>query len=460
MPFSPVKPLQELTDAQRQRKNLVDLAQPEDERMFDVLEPLFEELIARNASEDDQVNSIQALLQSIPTSPFKDIVETLAKDRRYTTAKYNPQETVITFQLGSLSEEYWLHLSPEGRAAARHAASSENINGSPFKANLELVKANWQDVWNTKRYPDYFRTYLLDQKAGVNVWESKRTSVSSSIETVESPSPTSSISPNCSWASTPQTHVVNRNIWTVHPGLDPSEATVDTLPNAKMAVAHYGCWAATGDPHGRRLSRTRDSTFIRSWGYQEYPRQLFPKFCRSDCLEILKSVDDNIKITTDEEDFLSLFALGVNGHTQRHKDRNDIAGVLAGLCTLGRYTGGHLCLPQLGIKVPYQLGACALIRGTAINDLVQDYSGLRFFLIGTNHESIKRHAFRKMGRLPPLPPRGSGGDTPDEDDEALMETTCVNMGDDRGDDIEYTNKEVHGPAVLWQESSSEASAMS
>jgi hypothetical protein len=30
--------------------------------------------------------------------------------------------------------------------------------------------------------------------------------------------------------------------------LDPSKATVETLPNAKMAVAHYGCWSHKGDP--------------------------------------------------------------------------------------------------------------------------------------------------------------------------------------------------------------------
>lgn len=65
--------------------------------------------------------------------------------------------------------------------------------------------------------------------------------------------------------------------------------------------------------------------------------------------------------------------------------------------------GTNLCLPQLGVKMPYASGACAILRGSGLEHLVHDYSGPRFFDIGTNHEACRRHAMRKLGRLPALP---------------------------------------------------------
>lgn len=35
-------------------------------------------------------------------------------------------------------------------------------------------------------------------------------------------------------------HIVDRYMRRIHPELDPSKATVTGLPQAKMAVAHYG----------------------------------------------------------------------------------------------------------------------------------------------------------------------------------------------------------------------------
>ena len=127
--------------------------------------------------------------------------------------------------------------------------------------------------------------------------------------------------------------------------------------------------------------------------------------------------------------------------------------------------GANLCLPQLGVKVPYLPGACAILRGSGLEHLVQDYSGPRFFVIGTNHESCKRHAMRKLGRLPPLPDRGPRvlkrvkTDRPDsqtqeeapvwkDDDDEPIDGPCINMGADEEADTEWTNERLHGPAVL------------
>jgi hypothetical protein len=91
--------------------------------------------------------------------------------------------------------------------------------------------------------------------------------------------------------------------------------------------------------------------------------------------------------------------------------------------------------------------------------MVQDYSGPRFFLIGTNHESVKRHAWRNLGRLPALAPkrkrdRSSSAES-DDSEEDVMETTCINLGDDLDDNIQYTNRELHGAGAL-NDSSSES----
>lgn len=61
--------------------------------------------------------------------------------------------------------------------------------------------------------------------------------------------------------------------------------------------------------------------------------------------------------------------------------------------------GANLCLPQLGVKVPYASGACAILRGSGLEHLVQDYSGPRFFVIGTTHEACRSHAMRKLWTL-------------------------------------------------------------
>jgi hypothetical protein len=122
--------------------------------------------------------------------------------------------------------------------------------------------------------------------------------------------------------------------------------------------------------------------------------------------------------------------------------------------------GANLCVPQLGVKVRYASGACTIIRGDGMDHLVQDYSGPRFFVIGTNHEACKKHALRKLGRLPPLPPRvytpRSAKKAADQQkqqgpgEEEEMTCPCINFGadeDDEGDRV-WTNEILHGAAVL------------
>lgn len=158
-------------------------------------------------------------------------------------------------------------------------------------------------------------------------------------------------------------HVVDNYLRRKHPELDPSAATIESLPNAKMAVAHYGCWTLQNDPQGRRIAQTSDTLFRRITHSDPVSTlvKLFPKFSRAvfgkvsvlirflikpldaayyqECVDIFNNIPGDAKMPVDDETFVRLFVLGINGYTQRHRDTRDIQEGLAGLFTLGRYKG-------------------------------------------------------------------------------------------------------------------------
>ncbi|KAI1085586.1 hypothetical protein F5B20DRAFT_8035 [Whalleya microplaca] len=497
-----IKTFNELTGPERERNNLVSLgtrctripgdpfglltswagnvAHPEDARIFDIMDPLFDELLSGKPMKDYRMKAINSLLGLIPTTSFDQIVEELSVQETYKVVKENDQETIVTFKLASsisvrlmqckdidkndessygrttraslsraqtvsqlddppmtkeltqhimallitkdkidvgrmevdesviidigpsntshtgfrcggffydlkkaAQEKYWYDMSPGERSAARQE-SGYISNDEQFNANLVIVQINWQSSWDSSAWdPDYFRIYRLDQMAAVNVWElieedvfvvvdSNRQVIFANVEHLCQliwGEQLSEVLVQCfdMWAyftplPAPEScrHATDSHIRTIHPELDMSKATAATLPNARMCVAHYGSWASQNDPHGRRIFCTMDTDFLRG-GSTAFSQNLFPKFSLAAlgkatdmirCLvkpldrayydegvEILSSLEDENKITTNEQDFLSLFALGINEYTARHTNKNDISLGLAGLCTFGSYTG-------------------------------------------------------------------------------------------------------------------------
>ncbi|RYP51759.1 hypothetical protein DL768_002982 [Monosporascus sp. mg162] len=368
-------------------------------------------------------------------------------------------EDFFTNLRSTAQERYWLLMTRDEREQCREdhtACTDPELNDF-----LNIVKSNWCEGWTGGVYDaDYFFNHVRDHTAAdKNAWQlvevdifvvidhHRRVVFASVVELMQllhGLDATRLLARALDMWSYftplpfPETrrHVVDKYIRRIHPELDMEKATVEQLPNAKMAVAHYGCWSQKGDPHGKRIFRTSDAVFSRSQELDNC-RWLFPQFCEgvlgkateairflvqpldpeyySECVELLKQLPSDQKIKTDDEDFLSLFAVGVNGYTQRHRDVKDIEGGLAGLLTLGCYTGPL------------------------------------FFIIGTNHESAKRYAWRKMGRPQLLV---------EEDPMSDLGAPCVNpRSDDDDDDImKWTNKNVHGPAALDDSSTSVATS--
>lgn len=475
---------------------------------------------------------------------------------RKDTNKYNNHCVKFFLNLrDAIREDYWLLKTPVQREQVRNASQSADLaEDQGFCSNLDTIKENWRPHWNSPRLArDFFHHYLIDQTAAEHAWtlveedvfvitDKKRQVVFANLDKAGEllfGKEAMEVLIRCldmwkffSPLPAPEScrHVVDNFIRRQHPELDPSAVTIEHLANAVMAVAHYGCWSHKLDPHGKKIMRTMDAKFGRT-PLAEYPNAVFPDFAKAalgmaskitrfltkpldpeyyeDCVKIFQNLPELARLSTDEEDFISLFAFGVNGYTQRHRDVKDISGGLAGLFSTGDYQGkkltktscilfpsknfktnvdlffegANLCVPELGIKVPYKPGTCTILHGGDLDHLVRDFTGTRYFIIATNHESSRQYALRQMGdpRARPLPAPKPKGDSPqgrdkrrasdealdfdtdelseDSDDGGDFEAPCINHRTDEDDMPVYTNKDLHGPNVLYSSSSSEASSL-
>ncbi|KAK6844683.1 hypothetical protein PG995_014793 [Apiospora arundinis] len=270
-----------------------------------------------------------------------------------------------------VQERFWLHLSPVGREDIRDHAWNSDDQTNHIITVWELVDADVFVVVNAKRRIVFANLEAVAQLLfGPDILRepNRAIDVFSFLVPIRAPEP--------------KRHVVDRYIRRNHPDLDPSAATLDKLVNTKIGVAHYGCWSVPADPNGKCVFRSNDC-FFGGTRINHLPRLVFPYLCDSLSAKVteiirllVKNLDPNYHelgkkicenvprdgyIKTTDEDFLSLFVLGINAYTQRHRDPSDVHGGFADLFSIGQYTGGNICLPQLGIKVPYAPGAYAIV---------------------------------------------------------------------------------------------------
>lgn len=288
----------------------------------------------------------------------------------------------------AVREDYWLIKTRVQREELRTASQAAGLTeDQELYSKLNTVKENWRPHWNSSRLAkDFFHHYLIDQTAAQYAWtlveedifvvtDKNRRVVFANMEKGGEflfGKEAMEVLVRCldmwkffSPLPAPEScrHVVDNFIRRQHPELDPAAVTIDHLANAVMAVAHYGCWASKLDPYGKLIVRTMDARFGRGPG-AEYPNAMFPAFAKAalgmaskitrfltkpldpgyydECVKVFQNLPKEARVSTDEEDFISLFAFGVNGYTQRHRDVKDISGGLAGLFSTGDYRGENI----------------------------------------------------------------------------------------------------------------------
>ncbi|RYO76716.1 hypothetical protein DL766_004164 [Monosporascus sp. MC13-8B] len=295
----------------------------------------------------------------------------------------------------SAQEKYWTQLS----RWEREALNRDSLAGKSLALYMEVLESNWPQSWDNGRFDrDYFRQFVRDHAAAEKLWplvdedvlvtDCKRWIVFASVEGLTQILP----------GRESKRHVVDDYIRKVHPELDISREKVEDLPKAKMAVAHYGCWASASDRNGRRTRRTRDTKLDR--------------LIRSD----------------DGDDVLDLIP--------------DFYG--AAFSTAAKVI--QFLLEALG---PDHYRKCREIfhnlsanRRMSLGD--EDYSGARYFMV--KQIAASRLWTRTTAR--------AIGDAEVEDSDD-PDKTCVNKADDEDEEsFELPNKELHGAGALPSTSSS------
>ncbi|KAI1076621.1 hypothetical protein F5B20DRAFT_593892 [Whalleya microplaca] len=284
-----------------------------------------------------------------------------------------------------------------------------------------------------------------------------------------------------------------------HPELDIEKATTPAeLEQRSMCVVHYGTWAQQGhgDPDDVYLTDDTNLEGNGSWrrfrNRPNYARTVLPRFKRGvlglssevvrfllrtvapkeyeECLEVFRGLPKENRIAVSPPNWATMFVLGINSFTERHKDKTDVKKGFAGLVLLGQYEGGDLCFPQMGLKLDYQPGGCVIFRGAELEHFVQDWNGYRIFLLVTNHQPVRNWAYRRLGKRRPRP--NDPWFREDESQEAVTYPVLDENDDDEYDpcfeeefDQEdpaegpWTDADIHG-AGTWDSGSNIVSSSS
>jgi hypothetical protein len=84
-------------------------------------------------------------------------------------------------------------------------------------------------------------------------------------------------------------------------------------------------------------------------------------------------------------------ALMWNRQTPLHADRTDPLNAWVTLITLGEFTGGHLFIPCLNLRLLYEPGAIVMLRGHRLPHVVEAWEGgQRVSIVHFTHESLWR----------------------------------------------------------------------
>lgn len=196
--------------------------------------------------------------------------------------------------------------------------------------------------------------------------------------------------------------------------MDMERCDVVDPQNAKMYASSYGTWAQQGDRHGRKgLSQAYPKCISMAKGgalAKQYIAML-PAFYKSffgtlsaamrlmyenlapaefkRAVQLHASIPQHLRFDATDEDFGTLAVLADGKETNMHRDGNDLRNGYACMISGGEHTGGFLCLPELGLKVPYKNGTIALFRGVQLNHYVSKTRGEHWFFVYTTREDAQ-----------------------------------------------------------------------
>jgi hypothetical protein len=76
-----------------------------------------------------------------------------------------------------------------------------------------------------------------------------------------------------------------------------------------------------------------------------------------------------------------------------HRDFNDVKYGLSAMTCYGKFVGGEMCFPDLGIKIPYSPGTLIFAPTQALEHFIASYVGERSGMVHCSHES--RHKYNE-----------------------------------------------------------------
>ncbi|RYP93252.1 hypothetical protein DL770_000627 [Monosporascus sp. CRB-9-2] len=421
-----------------------NIAHPQHPRMGAVLEPIFSKLTTTAFTSSVELTCIAKMLDRIPKDDVKTIAKEESNDHGYRVIIENDEEVAVCFCLG-------------GRKVPLMQAFDIDVDLPDSYGDSNRTKrceARTAELVPEGRVPINVQQYLMakmlkrDPLPHLSDWKMEGFFLNFQSSAQEQYWMQMSTDERQEWINEKKDKdYFHRWVRKIHLELDPERATVRGLPAAKMAVAHYGCWSMQTDPHANLIIRKADSRCaqIIRWQESAQPLAYLPAFQKAVLgktteiiLFLLLSLDPGLY-----QEYCEVW--------DNAPEEQRVA--FAGLCTFGDYTGGTMCIPQLGIKVPYRPGTCVLLRGSDMDHYVEDFSGPRFFTIGTHHDSCRQFAWRKLGR-----PEPAGKEKKRKEAAMRQKLPCINTGHDE-DDLQWTNYELHGPGALpLNSSSSSASA--
>lgn len=331
-------------------------------------------------------DAFQEAPMPVATQKYAMAIKMEAMEKKVPEEKSH-QNKFLEHLRATVQEHYWTKLSSADRDELIITATSGTAE--TLKPYLEDLEAHWPKRWNNSYYDrDYYHQYTRDTSVADSVWttieedvfiviDRNRETIFASVQNLSqhlfgqaATDLLARVIDLWSWftplaSPESQRHVVDNYIRKLHPELDMSKATLGQLANAKMCMVHYGTWAPMpGDKSGRSVKRTGDTLFKRTFTDVGHCEDLFPDFYKSvmgitgriirflmerldpshfqECRDIFSNLEDDRRVPHAEEadaNFLTMFALGINPYTQRHVDGNDVAGGLAGLVTVGSYSG-------------------------------------------------------------------------------------------------------------------------